>query len=105
MKDRLTICKQHPRGNEDKDDDCLSKWHLSHRGTIKYINPIFRRKNLIHREKRVEHLAKVDRRIVSKVTAKKLHGNEGCNVVDNDEEERHICETIHISKNSELLNL
>lgn len=86
----LTIRKKHPCRDENEDDDRLSKRYLRHPSTIEHVGPIFRREDLIHGEKGIENLAKINSDVVAKVSPQHLYGDQPRDVVDNHEEKCHV---------------
>lgn len=58
--------------------------------------------HLIHRQKRIEERPKVHLLVRGEVAAEELYRDERGDKVDEDEEERHVGETVHVTEDCEL---
>jgi hypothetical protein len=98
----LTIRKQKPSGDERDDDHELSQTRLGRNHIIQQIRPVFRCEDLVDAQERVINLTKVEGIRGRYVAPHELRGHEGGDEVDDEEEEYHAEETVHVTKHGEL---
>ena len=98
----LTVGEEHPAGDEQDDNGGLSEWYFWNGCCVENICPVLRREDLVDREERIVQRPKVDELPSLNVAANQLHGEEGSEQVDLDQEQGHVGQTVHVPEDCEL---
>ena len=99
---RLAVGEYDPGREEQPHDYGLSERDLGLHGRIEHVRPVLGGEDLIHGQEGVEQVEERDKAASGEVWAKELDGHQRSENVDDEQEEAHVQQTVHVSKNGQL---